>query len=268
MPKINDEEYEILKGLGSEWKWIARDENLNRLMVYRNKPIKSKFQWIDKYYKELIASYFRFIQWEDNEPYSIAELIEEYELACLSKNLQRVLDVLNNSAKEMNENFRRLFASGYREHQETIELLTEEEAEVKKDKQWLINKVENYIPLHDKTVGDVVDGMLELVNQLDEQETLSPEWIDEHQGEVLDEDEGVRFNAVPVDDLKDILVPKQDTENEAFRRGFKQGEQQTEELYESTEEQPKTVARVIFEYMKAAQQFKEILGMEVEELEE
>lgn len=40
------------------------------------------------------------------------------------------------------------------------------------------------------------------------------------------------------------------------------------DLQDESEDEPETVARVILEYMKAAQRFKEILGMEVEELEE
>lgn len=39
---------------------------------------------------------------------------------------------------------------------------------MKKDKEWLIKRVENYIPLNDKTVGHVVDNILDIIRQLDE----------------------------------------------------------------------------------------------------
>ena len=43
---------------------------------------------------------------------------------------------------------------------------------MKKDKEWLIKRVENYIPLNDKTVGRVVDNILDIIHQLDEPEVL------------------------------------------------------------------------------------------------
>ena len=46
---------------------------------------------------------------------------------------------------------------------------------MKKDKEWLIKRVENYIPLNDKTVGRVVDNILDIIHQLDEPEVLSME---------------------------------------------------------------------------------------------
>ena len=86
MPKINQEEYEVLKRLDDKWKWIARDE---LLLLFTNRPYKTDewgmniFSNLDTY-EELQESVndddlFQFIQREDEEPYSIAELIEEYE---------------------------------------------------------------------------------------------------------------------------------------------------------------------------------------------
>ena len=84
MPKINREEYEVLKELDDKWKWIARDDDLS---VYDDKPVKvhsvipcwdiriTKSEW-----RVINRSLFQFIQWEDEEPYNIAELIEEYVL--------------------------------------------------------------------------------------------------------------------------------------------------------------------------------------------
>ena len=82
MARINQEEYEILKGLDDKWKWIARDKN-GSLFAYLEKPPKDPYSrdWGltgDEWFliKEIL---FQFIQWEDEEPYSIAELIKEYE---------------------------------------------------------------------------------------------------------------------------------------------------------------------------------------------
>lgn len=96
MPKINREEYEILKeALNEGYEWIARDSH-NPLCTHRHKPIKQD-HWIQQYwgnvgngYKEIDDRLFQFIQWEDEEPYYIAELIEEYE-----RHLERKYPVYN-----------------------------------------------------------------------------------------------------------------------------------------------------------------------------
>jgi len=83
MAKINKEEYEILKDLDDEWNWIARDKT-GVLSCYMKKPKKYKIflkLWTDSIspLRYIDNSKFQFIQWEDEEPYSIAELIEELE---------------------------------------------------------------------------------------------------------------------------------------------------------------------------------------------
>lgn len=81
MPKINQEEYEFLKALDDKWEWIARD-NDTILWVYENEPSKYADCW-DEYRGvcEVVveSDLFQFIQWEDEEPYNIQELLEEYE---------------------------------------------------------------------------------------------------------------------------------------------------------------------------------------------
>src|SRR5574344_2090362 len=80
MTKINHEEYRILKSLRDSWGWIAKDKNTS-LWVYEKEPRKHEDCW-DEFTGtcEMIDSpLFRFIQWDDEEPYSIAELIREYE---------------------------------------------------------------------------------------------------------------------------------------------------------------------------------------------
>ena len=83
MPKINQEEYEVLKGLDDKWKWIARDTSRNRhrskLSKYKEKPKKTPYQWLAFNYEDMDDSKFKFIKWSDEEPYNIAELIKEYE---------------------------------------------------------------------------------------------------------------------------------------------------------------------------------------------
>ena len=86
MAKINHEEYELLKELGDKWKWIARDGECNSLNVFSVRPIKVHSQWnyMDVGYKHAGLTkeenkIFQFIQWEDESPYNVTELIEEYE---------------------------------------------------------------------------------------------------------------------------------------------------------------------------------------------
>lgn len=83
MARINQEEYQKLKGLDDKWKWIARDKN-GRLYKFQEKPEKIKvndFQWTDKKqtWSGMNRDSFQFIQWSDEEPYSIQKLIKEYE---------------------------------------------------------------------------------------------------------------------------------------------------------------------------------------------
>ena len=82
---------------------------------------------------------------------------------------------------------------------------------MKKDKAWLIKRVENYIPLNDKTVGHVVDNILDIIHELDEPEVLSQEWIDEHKvARISNLRKMTMSDVVPVDELQDLLVPKQE----------------------------------------------------------
>ena len=84
MTKINREEYEILKELiGESVKWICRDEG-GDLFVYEIKPNKGNVVWLygdgnSEIRRISNSDLFQFIQWEDENPYNIAELIEEYE---------------------------------------------------------------------------------------------------------------------------------------------------------------------------------------------
>ena len=121
MTKINAEEYRILKRLIEPLKkfkqYIARDED-GMLYAYRVKPIKYTNQkWVDGYQKvEVQNDLFQFIQWEDESPYNIQELIEEY----------------------LYDNQPKLFIDGQEQSFEFIE--ESEETEVKKDTEFEIWK--------------------------------------------------------------------------------------------------------------------------------
>lgn len=79
---ISAAEQTILKNLPANFKWIARDSS-NRLYIYKEKPRKREYAWYDEtetntsYSFNLYAHLFQFIKWEDDEPYSIEELLKE-----------------------------------------------------------------------------------------------------------------------------------------------------------------------------------------------
>lgn len=169
---------------------------------------------------------------------------------------------------------------------------------MKKDLEWLKEEVEKRIKTIESDdisfVGSeyydegYIDGMRDVlyrINQLDEPEVLSQEWIDEH----AEHHEYIGYAGVPVGDLQNLLVPKQEEVDRAYRKGFKEGERQTAEYFESiTEEpskeqvwkylsehgikiadkEPETVASVIADFYKSLERLKEVLGTKVKELEE
>lgn len=78
---VSHGEYVALKNLGSEFKFIARDKEENCLSAYTSKPYKGNVDWwlTGGVWCELLEHLFPFIKWEDEEPYEIAKLIEDYE---------------------------------------------------------------------------------------------------------------------------------------------------------------------------------------------
>lgn len=188
MPKINQEEYEILKKIDDGYKWIARDEDRG-LYAFTKKPVRK--DGYSSYWRvaELEDPYtalglfdeihlFQFIKWENEEPYDIAELIEGYE---------------------------------------------SEETEVKKNIEWLKEKVQKridklpgtYSGLYIEGSRDAYHLALKDIDQLDEPEVLSQEWIDEcsynieEYWQVADMMDGPQY-AVSVENLQNLLVPKQE----------------------------------------------------------
>ena len=79
-PKLTEDEKYILKvSLNEMYKWIARDAS-GLIYLFTNKPFKDLNRWMG--YEPLMLPFkylFQFIKWEDEEPYSIEELLEGKE---------------------------------------------------------------------------------------------------------------------------------------------------------------------------------------------
>lgn len=78
--KLSNDEYVILKNIDKDIKWIARDMSEN-LYVHSHKPRKFNSFWDNLGDSDITVfnHLFQFVKWEDEEPYSIQELIENYE---------------------------------------------------------------------------------------------------------------------------------------------------------------------------------------------
>lgn len=81
--KINQKEYQILKNLDARWKWLARDSD-TFLWAYETKPRRfvpsSGAPNPETVCHFIGGEQFHFIRSEDEYPYNIAELTEEYEV--------------------------------------------------------------------------------------------------------------------------------------------------------------------------------------------
>lgn len=79
--KLTAEERMFLSIVDKKYKYIVRDKD-SKLYLFENKPIKSYVAWLDKSgdYRcvDLInESLFKFIKFENKEPYKIKELLSE-----------------------------------------------------------------------------------------------------------------------------------------------------------------------------------------------
>ena len=75
--KLTEDEKAILRNLPKEYKWIARDID-GCLYVYASKPKKGITMWESDGLPMIPFDHlFQFIKWEDEEPYSIEELLGE-----------------------------------------------------------------------------------------------------------------------------------------------------------------------------------------------
>ena len=75
-PKLTEDEKVILRNVPKHYKWIARDID-GHLYIYASKPKKGLTIWVDTGLPMTTFDHlFRFIKWEDEEPYSIEDLLK------------------------------------------------------------------------------------------------------------------------------------------------------------------------------------------------
>lgn len=77
-PKLTEDEKVILRNLPKKYKWITRDED-RTLSFHSVNPHKEVYFWSSlkaNNVSDLFPNLFKFIKWEDEEPYSIEELLK------------------------------------------------------------------------------------------------------------------------------------------------------------------------------------------------
>ena len=75
-PKLTEDEKVILRNLPKEYKWIARD-GFGFICIFENKPDKAIFGCFYSAATVLpFPKLFKFIKYEDKEPYSIEKLLK------------------------------------------------------------------------------------------------------------------------------------------------------------------------------------------------
>ena len=80
---LSEAERIILENIDKDYKWICRDGVENVVWVYTDKPTKNSGWWMNEsnskigWNLSLFKHLFKFITWNDSEPYNIAELLEE-----------------------------------------------------------------------------------------------------------------------------------------------------------------------------------------------
>lgn len=80
-PKLTEDEKVILRNVNKTFKWITRDAD-DTLSFHCVKPHKEAYFWSSlgaNYVSDLFPNLFQFIKWEDDEPYSIEELLKGEE---------------------------------------------------------------------------------------------------------------------------------------------------------------------------------------------
>ena len=78
-PKLTDDEKAILRSVDNKFEFIARDKD-GVLFIYMRKPYKDKTRWESGALVttlDIFNHLFQSIKWEDEEPWSIKELLEE-----------------------------------------------------------------------------------------------------------------------------------------------------------------------------------------------
>ena len=149
---------------------------------------------------------------------------------------------------------------------------------MKKDIEWLKKEIATEMielePNRKERWSDVkyqtLRSVAQKIHQLDEPETLSQEWIDKNKKYGGVHDIGYY---IPVDKLYGKIAPKQEDVDRAYKDGYEKGKEHTFykgylEGLADKENEPETVASVIADFYKSFERFKEVISMEVEELEE
>lgn len=79
--KLTQFEYEYLKfAKENEYNFIARDKN-NNLYLYSNKPWKAENDWdYEDRTTPVFAELFKFVKWEDEEPWKIDSILSNCEV--------------------------------------------------------------------------------------------------------------------------------------------------------------------------------------------
>ena len=143
---------------------------------------------------------------------------------------------------------------------------------MKKDIEWLKQEIGTEMiqlePNRKERWSDVkyqtLRNVAQKIYQLDEPEVLSQEWIDEHKKSYTME------YSIEISDLQNLLVPKQEEVDLAYKDGYEKGKEYT--FYKGyleglgdKEKKPETVASVIADFYKSFERFKEVITMEVKE---
>lgn len=234
---LSKEEYGILKVLDKKWKWIARDKD-GLVNVYQKVEKNEEggfWHHLDSGYLELDHKLFQFIQWPDEEPYSIHELLTTYE----EKQMELFNDIFipHNRPFSMNPHYNPFKINTTKESEkkkikDINDFKQKVECEIESSVQRLINVLEL-----DTFSRGMLQGQLSVwqdvwktINQIDEQENLSKKFIEDNYFEVenwyeecfvsdgekkIDGTPTVKAIAVQV--LEDFSIPKEEiTEEQAW----------------------------------------------------
>lgn len=79
LPKLSSAERVVLENLDKKYKWIARDKD-DVFYAYFSKPTKETNVWLNGNNFTILPfpNLFKFVKWEDEQPYSIEELLKNY----------------------------------------------------------------------------------------------------------------------------------------------------------------------------------------------
>ena len=146
--------------------------------------------------------------------------------------------------------------------------------EVKKDKKWAQKEVDRYLSY--EGVNEARNALVftkGVIDQLDEPEVLSHEWIDKNKTSIDRKLDGTPIYKVREELLQNLLVPKQEEVDRAYKDGYETGKQHTFykgylEGLADKESEPETVADVLADFYKSLERLKKVLGTKVEDLEE